>query len=72
MSNKELGSATFCRSDDAWVTVNGITVAFFSKYNDYAFTLARDLVKKLNNDPELKQKYYDEAMEKLNEKNNKN
>jgi phenolic acid decarboxylase len=70
MADKELGSAVFCSGEDAWVEVNGVTVAFYSKYNDYAFTQARKMVSYLNDNPEQKQMYYNDAVKKLYEDGN--
>ncbi len=69
MSDKELGMATVTTSDDAWVKVKNTTVAFFSKYEDYAFTNARDLARDLNGNPEMKLKFYNEAIQKEKQNN---
>lgn len=67
--NKKLGSAIFCSTEDAWVEVAGICVAFYSKYNDFAFTSARKMVSYLNSNPEQKQMYYDDAVNKKEQNN---
>lgn len=74
MSNqdKHLGIAQMGHGDDAWVRVDNVTVAFFSRYDDWAFTNARNLARELNSNYAMRLRMYDSAVkakeDKLKEK----
>ena len=71
MKKMKLGSAAVGTDEDAWVIVNDVIVKFLGRYEDFAFTDALKLARSLNNNPKLKAEYYNEAVKKLEEKNEK-